>query len=129
MIDALSDSISLEDEEAILLAREAFDKLPIEQQALVNNLDKLTNAEGVLLYLKLQEGGTNSDPNEEVTTDEEDDGMTFGKFMKNNAVGFSVALAMLIGFGVYIGLDIYKKKRVGKTNTEEENFNDNGTEE
>ncbi len=53
LIAALSDRITLADEEAVALARAAYDTLPlIDQQALVANYDKLTKAEATIAYLK-----------------------------------------------------------------------------
>ena len=52
MIAALDKSITLEDEKAVVAAREAFNLLNAEQQALVTNLETLTGAETTIAYLK-----------------------------------------------------------------------------
>jgi hypothetical protein len=53
MINALPNSITLDDEKAVIAAREAYNKLPnIEQQALVSNYSKLVSAEETIVYLK-----------------------------------------------------------------------------
>ena len=56
MIDALPVSLTLNDESAVVAAREAYDNLPsVEQQALVHNADKLFSAEQTIEYLKNRE--------------------------------------------------------------------------
>lgn len=52
MIDALPEEITLEDEPAVQAARDAYDALTAEQQALVTNYAVLTSAEAALAELK-----------------------------------------------------------------------------
>ena len=52
MIDALPGEITLEDEPAVQVARDAYDALTAEQQALVTNYAVLTSAEAALEELK-----------------------------------------------------------------------------
>ena len=52
LINSIPANISLSDEDLIVSARAAYDNLTLEQQALVSNLSKLTNAEKMLAYLK-----------------------------------------------------------------------------
>ncbi len=53
LINAIPNEIGLSDEDAIVTARAAYDKIiSVEQQALVDNYSKLTDAEMQLAYLK-----------------------------------------------------------------------------
>lgn len=66
MIAALPDYIQLSNEAEVAAAREAFDKLILEQQALVTNYSKLTSAEATIKYLKGLEEETPPDIDEPV---------------------------------------------------------------
>lgn len=87
-IAAISASVSLADEAAILEARAAYNAIPtLEQQALVTNYEKLTAAENILAYLKSQQGGNDPEP-----TPPEENG---------NGTGNQ---ALVITFGVLMGV-------------------------
>lgn len=87
-IAAISASVSLADEAAILEARAAYNAIPtLEQQALVGNYEKLTAAENILAYLKSQQGGNDPEP----TLPEEN----------GNGTGNQ---ALVITFGVLMGV-------------------------
>ena len=53
MINDLSSEISLDDEPAVIAARNAYDALSVQQQALVTNISKLESAESTIKRLKL----------------------------------------------------------------------------
>ncbi|MDE7159086.1 MAG: hypothetical protein K2N74_05870, partial [Clostridiales bacterium] len=106
MIAKLSNSISLKDEAAVEAARRAFDALPnLEQQALVTNYTKLTNAEKTIAYLKANEPTTDTP----VTPGVEEGGSV-------NALGIAgftiagVLLLALAAFAVYFFLGKKKAK-------------------
>ena len=96
MINALPDTITLDHEEAIVAAREAYNKLPnIEQQALVTNYSKLISAEETIVYLKSRDEQPIEPPVEDSSEDEEEGcnsivGGGLGAFTLL-AVGFALA--------------------------------------
>ncbi len=62
MIDSLPASITLAAKDAVVAAREAYNLLPsTEQQALVHNYMKLTNAESTITYLEMRDEPADTD--------------------------------------------------------------------
>lgn len=61
MINALNKTITLDDEAAVVAARNAYNSLPsVQQQALVSNYRVLTEAESVIEFLKLKDSSSDS---------------------------------------------------------------------
>ena len=124
-IAAISASVSLADEAAILEARAAYNAIPtLEQQALVTNYEKLTAAENILAYLKSQQGGNDPEP-----TPPEENGngtgnqalvITFGVLMGVFALA-AVAFAALWILGKRNGA---KVEEAAAQNAEEKNDDD-----
>ncbi|MBE7079602.1 MAG: hypothetical protein E7371_00015 [Clostridiales bacterium] len=103
LINKLPTSISLADEDAILIARAAYDKLTsLEQRALITDAySKLSNAESTLEYLKLNVPVEPEDPGTDVPGDT-DDSSSSGDSSSNDStvtapgkVGYVVAIVML----------------------------------
>ena len=96
MINALPSTITLDCEEAIIAAREAYNKLPnIEQQALVSNYSKLISAEETIVYLKSR-NETPEEPTVEEETKEEGCGSIVGG-------GFGALTLLAVGFAMVKG--------------------------
>ncbi len=96
-INRLPAMVMLSDEELVLAARAAYDKVLLEQQALVTNYSKLISAENDILLLK--DSGSNNRPNEEPTPSAPTD-----EPKKNNAtviVIVSVSAAVALAAAAY----------------------------
>ena len=114
LIEALPNHILLSHESEVVAARAAYDLIAsTDQQALVTNYSKLTDAERSIAYFKAQE-----QTNEPVVDNEPVVENAFVTFMQNNAVGLIIAGVLLLGFAAYIVLDkvILPKRK----NTKEE---------
>ena len=102
LINALPGHILLSHENLVVAARAAYNLITsTDQQALVTNYAKLTDAERSIAYFKAQEEDNqpNEQPNEPVQE------KPFVTFMRNNAVGLIIAGVLLFGFGAYVVLD------------------------
>ena len=111
MIAALGSNITLESESAVNSAREAFDALPLEQQALVSNLASLESAEGIIRYLKTKEPvAPDETPGEETPS-------AFARFMKNYGIGITIAVVAVLGAAAFAAIYTVKlkKKYAGQT--------------
>ncbi|MDD6994573.1 MAG: leucine-rich repeat protein [Candidatus Borkfalkiaceae bacterium] len=121
MIADLGSSITLQSEFNVNAARAAFDALPLEQQALVSNLDSLETAEGIIRYLKSKE------PTEPGVIPGDDDTSSFSRFMKTYGVGIAIAAVAVLGaaaFAASYSLKLKKKyaaKGVAQEEPEEKN--------
>ncbi|MBQ7164567.1 MAG: leucine-rich repeat domain-containing protein, partial [Clostridia bacterium] len=120
LIRALPDAknITLENESAVNYARNAYNSLPNnEQKAIVDNAtgSKLVESENIIEYLKnLSDSGNTPQDSSESNAEN-----SFGKFMKNNLVGFIVAAAVAVAFVVYVVLSQKKAKTAaGDSETE-----------
>lgn len=100
MIAALDKSITLEDEKAVVAAREAFNLLNAEQQALVTNLETLTGAETTIAYLK----GLNPPAPEPDPDDNNHSGKNYGFI-----IGAAVAVLGCAAFVIVFVLNTKKK--------------------
>ena len=113
MIAQLSDStaISRSNEDQVVPARRAYDAITsVEQQALVTNYSRLTDAESIIAYLKLNQGGGEETPEPGTQPS------AVETFFKNNMVGLIIAAVLLVAV---IGLTtwvILLKKNTKKSN-------------
>ncbi|MGN1052595.1 MAG: hypothetical protein ACI4SH_04305, partial [Candidatus Scatosoma sp.] len=105
MIAALGSNITLESEVAVNAAREAFNALPLEQQALVSNLDALESAEGIIRYLKTKE------PVNPGETPKDETPSAFARFMKNYGIGITVAVVAVLGAAAFAAVYTVKLKK------------------
>ncbi len=110
-IAKLPDMVMLEDEALVLAARAAYDKVLLEQQALVTNYSKLLSAENDILLLKDSNNG-NDEPEDIVpsTPDEEP--------KKNHAltiVIICVAIVVAAGVAAYF---LYFRKKIGESESD-----------
>ena len=129
MIAALDKSITLEDEKAVVAAREAFNLLNAEQQALVTNIETLTGAETTIAYLK----GLNPPAPEPDPDDNNHSGKNYGFI-----IGAAVAVLGCAAFVIVFVLNTKKKATTSAAgeetvteakddeNTADENEADNG---
>lgn len=102
MIEALNSSITLDDEAAVAAVRRAYDALPgLEQQALVSNYSKLTNAESTIEYLKLR----NQQP--EIPTEPEE----VSTVNALGIAGFTVAGVLLVAVAGLLAYILLEKKK------------------
>ena len=115
LIEAIPATITLECGEAITAARNAYNMLSLEQQALVTNYATLTKAESAFSRLA---PSTPSNPETPVVNDKKTEESGFAKFMKNNAVGLIIALVVALGAAAYIVVDkvVLKKKKATSGN-------------
>ena len=113
MIAQLPDStaITLSNEDQVVAARRAYDAITsVEQQALVTNYSRLTDAESIIAYLKLNQGGGEETPEPGTQPS------AVETFFKNNMVGLIIAAVLLVAV---IGLTtwvILLKKNNKKSN-------------
>ena len=113
MIAQLPDStaITLSNEDQVVAARRAYDAITsVEQQALVTNYSRLTDAESIIAYLKLNQGGGEETPEPGTQPS------AVETFFKNNMVGLIIAAVLLVAV---IGLTtwvILLKKNTKKSN-------------
>ncbi len=109
LISELPTNITLNDEDVIVKARNAYDSITSEEQrALVSNYDKLADAESTLAYLKSR----NQEPDNPVEPVEPTEPSPFAKFMKNNMYGFIFSGVLIIAFAVVLVLILKKKKPI-----------------
>ena len=102
MIEALNSSITLDDEAAVAAVRRAYDALPgLEQQALVSNYSKLTNAESTIEYLKIR----NQQP--EIPTEPEE----VSTVNALGIAGFTVAGVLLVAVAGLLAYVLLEKKK------------------
>ena len=130
MIAALDKSITLEDEKAVVAAREAFNLLNEIQQALVTNLETLRGAETTIAYLKQ---GSNPPAPEPDPDDNNHSGKNYGFI-----IGAAVAVLGCAAFVIVFVLNTKKKATASAAgeetvteakddeNTADENEADNG---
>ncbi len=122
MINALPSAteVSLDDEAAIVAAREAYDSLLPGQQDLVQSIyERLTAAESTLAYLKI-----NTNPPTPVDPPTEDEPSAFVTFMKNNWIGLTIAAVAVLALAAYITINEVKKKKKVTANITSENADD-----
>ena len=122
MINALPSAteVSLDDEAAIVAAREAYDSLLPGQQDLVQSIyERLTAAESTLAYLKI-----NTTPPTPVDPPTEDEPSAFVTFMKNNWIGLTIAAVAVLALAAYITINEVKKKKKVTANITSENADD-----
>ncbi|MGN1062349.1 MAG: leucine-rich repeat protein, partial [Candidatus Scatosoma sp.] len=105
MIAALGSNITLESESAVNAAREAFDALPLEQQALVSNRDSLETAEGIIRYLKTK------DPVAPDVTPGDETQSSFARFMKSYGIGIAIAVVALLGAAAFAAIYAIKMNK------------------
>ena len=118
-INKLPEKVSLSDEELVIAARVAYNKIgTFEQKSLVTNFDKLTQAEKRIADLKYLENG--DEPGTPDTPDQPDDpsdGADGGDGLGVGAIILIVAGSLVgvcaIGAGAYFGF-VYLKKKKGK---------------
>ena len=111
MIAQLPDAaaVTLADEEQIVAARRAYDGITsVEQQALVTNYSRLTDAESIIEYLKLGQ----SQPTGPVEPETPSAAATF---FKNNMVGLIIAGVLLLAVAGLVVWVILLKKNNKKT--------------
>lgn len=117
LINALPDEIRLTHESAVLAARAAYNKLTLEQQALVGNRSKLEGAESTLEYLKASETPTGPETPPAENPSQRPSEPSEPIQPKNNNVGYIIAIVALsvtaVGLGVFFVCDkfIFKKKQ------------------
>ncbi|MBQ8429566.1 MAG: leucine-rich repeat protein [Clostridia bacterium] len=99
MINALPNTVTLDNEAAVIAAREAYNKLPnIEQQALVTNYSKLISAEETIVYLKTRDDNTDT-PVDVVEPEEKGCGGCSGIV----GGGFGALTLLAVGFAMVKG--------------------------
>ena len=111
MIAQLPDAaaVTLADEEQIVAARRAYDGITsVEQQALVTNYSRLTDAESIIEYLKLGQ----SQP---IGPEEPETPSAAATFFKNNMVGLIIAGVLLLAVAGLVVWVILLKKNNKKT--------------
>ena len=109
LIDNLPVNITLDDEETIVNARNAYNQLTSEEQrSLVTNYELLVKAESTLEYLKSR----NQEPDNPVEPVEPQKPSAFAQFMKNNMYGFILSGVLIIGFSVALVFILKKKKPI-----------------
>ena len=104
LINALPKEITLNDEDAIVAARAAYDKImTLEQKSLVSNYSTLTGAESTLKYLK-NSGSKPVEPEEPENPEE----------TKDSKAGFIVTIVLLSAAVVGLGcLTVFSMVRGG----------------
>ena len=108
MINALPDNITLNDEEAVVAARNAYEEIAtLEQKALVLNYAELTTAEQTIKYLKQQQpiDPTPGDSSNSSGSDETPDG---GCSCVSSSQGAFIVTMMVIMMAVVV---IYMRKK------------------
>ncbi len=112
LIDQIPDSVTIKDEDVIKKARDAYDALPsTEQQSLVSNADKLTQAESIINYLKSQTNVTPTEPETPVT-----EGNSF--LDTPYFVALMTVLGMVLGCGLAILIYVIWQKK-GKVQSDD----------
>ena len=104
--------VMLEDEALVIAARQAYDKVLLEQRALVTNYSKLLSAENDILLLKSSNSGDGENDNDNSTPDapaaEEKDNTVLIILI----ICISVCTVVIIGAGVAIYLVYFKGKKL-----------------
>lgn len=115
LIAALPDFITLDHEAQVVAAREAYDKIAlVEQQALVTNIGKLTDAEATIDFLKnLPDDNPKTDPEPEPVKDNTATVITL-------AVLTAVFGLAAVALGVLLALILLKKKKSANSSTDGE---------
>lgn len=102
-IDALPETVSLEDKALVLAAREAYNKIStLEQRALVTNYAKLEKAEKRIQDLEYLESGDNTD----TPDDGENNGGFFESLPTSTWVAVGVAAGLLVVTVVFATLTV-----------------------
>ncbi len=113
VINSLPTNITLNDEQAIINARNQYNTITSdEQKALVTNYETLVKAESTLAYLKSRNSETEPIVDPTPDTPEVKPTNNFASFMKNNMYGFILSGVLLIGFSVALVLILKKKKTI-----------------
>jgi acetyltransferase-like isoleucine patch superfamily enzyme len=136
LINAIPSRVSLTDEETIVTAREAYDKITsFEQRALIAEVyPKLSNAESTLEYLKANAGqgdsSDSSEPEDSSTDSTVSSGEQSDANVSTNTNGYVVAIVCLsiavVGVGCF-AIFAFMRKGAGASK-ETENSGDNADE-
>ena len=114
LIDKLPDSVTLEDEARVVEAREAYDGLGItSQQSLVTNYGKLTKAESLIKYYKMQNDSSSAD----------DSSSSSSQNAVPTAVWIVVPCVLILCAAVVVYFAVFRKKK-GATETAPETSGD-----
>jgi hypothetical protein len=113
-IDALPETVSLEDKALVLAAREAYNKIStLEQRALVTNYAKLEKAEKRIQDLEYLESGDNTD----TPDDGENNGGFFESLPTSTWIAVGVAAGLLVVTVVFATLTVvFACLYIGKKN-------------
>ena len=113
LIDSIPDTITLENYEAVIAARAAYDALPAEKQAEVTNYHRLIDAEAALSKLEIPEENGETVPNQGTGSAGTPGG---GKPSNKGLPGWVIilliagGLLLVAGAGVWIAIAVQKKK-------------------
>lgn len=118
LIEALPDSVTLEDEAKVVAARAAYDGLGItSQQSLVTNYSKLTKAESLIKYYKMQNDSSSSD----------DSSSSSNQNTVPTAVWIVIPCVLILCAAVVVYFAVFRKKKGAAETADnaEDDFSDN----
>lgn len=122
LIDLIPSFVTLSDEQTVVNARKAYDKISsAEQIALVNNYQALIEAEDAIEYLKAQEDRSSSDSSDQSSSSSAEENAKNGNFFTDNLFGLILAIVIAAAFAAYV---VVTKK--GKGASGEQTATDNG---
>lgn len=113
LIASLPDTITLENYQAVITARTAYDALPAEKQAEVTNYHRLIDAEAALARLEIPEENGETGPNQGADgTGTPEGGKPGSKGLPGWVMILIIAGGLLLaaGAGIWIAVTVRKKK-------------------